>query len=71
MNSRDKDKGSGQFVNDLLRTEFHKYVRSTYFIEKHPALTLATTESSWPNSLRYAFCAPIPCRRTHTLLLFQ
>ena len=26
MNSRDKDKPSGQFVNDLLRTEFHKYV---------------------------------------------
>ncbi|EPT00452.1 hypothetical protein FOMPIDRAFT_1146617 [Fomitopsis schrenkii] len=24
MSSRDKDKGSGQFVNDLLRTEFHK-----------------------------------------------
>ncbi|KZT69679.1 Cwf15/Cwc15 cell cycle control protein [Daedalea quercina L-15889] len=24
MNSRDKDKPSGQFVNDLLRTEFHK-----------------------------------------------
>ena len=26
MNSRVKDKASGQFVNDLLRTEFHKYV---------------------------------------------
>ncbi|KIP03182.1 hypothetical protein PHLGIDRAFT_95115 [Phlebiopsis gigantea 11061_1 CR5-6] len=24
MSSRDKDKGSGHFVNDLLRTEFHK-----------------------------------------------
>ncbi|PCH36631.1 Cwf15/Cwc15 cell cycle control protein [Wolfiporia cocos MD-104 SS10] len=24
MNTRDKDKASGQFVNDLLRTEFHK-----------------------------------------------
>lgn len=24
MNQRDKDKASGQFVNDLLRTEFHK-----------------------------------------------
>ncbi|KAG6829821.1 hypothetical protein H0H92_003364 [Tricholoma furcatifolium] len=27
MNTRDKDKG-GQFVNDLLRTEFHKFVLS-------------------------------------------
>lgn len=25
MSSRDKDRQSGQFVNDLLRTEFHKY----------------------------------------------
>lgn len=29
MSSRDKDKGSGHFVNDLLRTEFHKYVTVT------------------------------------------
>lgn len=26
MNSREKEKASGGFVNDLLRTEFHKYV---------------------------------------------
>lgn len=37
MSSRDKDKGSGQFVNDLLRTEFHKYVRSACSIERHLA----------------------------------
>lgn len=30
MSSRDKDKGSGHFVNDLLRTEFHKYVTVTH-----------------------------------------
>ncbi|KAI0076378.1 Cwf15/Cwc15 cell cycle control protein, partial [Panus rudis PR-1116 ss-1] len=30
MNSRDKDKGQGQFVNDLLRTEFHKKFMSKF-----------------------------------------
>ncbi|KAK7691911.1 hypothetical protein QCA50_005316 [Cerrena zonata] len=30
MSSRDKDKGSGHFVNDLLRTEFHKKFMSKF-----------------------------------------
>ena len=71
MNSRDEGKGCGQFVNDLFRTEFHKYVCSTYFIETYPALTLATTESSWPSSSRYAFCAPIASPTAHTTLPSQ
>ena len=32
MSSRDKDKAQGQFVNDLLRTEFHKYVVFTDYL---------------------------------------
>ena len=42
-----KDK-SGHFVNDLLRTEFHKYV--TCVPLPYGALTSFNTENSWPSS---------------------
>ncbi|KAI0941555.1 hypothetical protein AcW1_003421 [Taiwanofungus camphoratus] len=47
VNSRDKDKASGQFVNDLLRTEFHKCV-SLVLIHYLLMLTVAV-ENLWPS----------------------
>lgn len=35
-----------------------KYVRSVYFVETFPVLTLALTESSWLSPLLYTYCVP-------------
>ena len=51
MNSRDKDKASGQFVNDLLRTEFHKYVSAASRLIK-TFLNMPVPGNSWQSSLR-------------------
>lgn len=39
MSSRDKDKASGGFVNDLLRTEFHKYVARILLVFQYSQMT--------------------------------
>ena len=54
-----KDKGQGHFVNDLLRTEFHKFVSFLLF-SCLVRIDQSRTENSWPNLSRYSSQVLIP-----------
>ena len=54
-----KDKGQGHFVNDLLRTEFHKFVSFLLF-SCLVRIDQSRTENSWPNLSRYSSQDLIP-----------
>jgi hypothetical protein len=48
-----KTAGQGNFVNDLLRTEFHRFVDTFSMYSQVHVLTDTVTENLWLNLSRY------------------